>query len=314
MKQKLQAKNVLTVVCSVVGVGFLSGNEVTAFIGGGLNAVIFAVIFAILLILASFYAKNNEIDGIGDFCSQLKCKNAVYFLLLACNFVTAIAITNGYQSAMEGLFDVATKLPYYSAILLVFCLLMSRKRPNGISNLYKVTFLAVLLYYAFCITNCGKTAVKVPKVSVIKPTVYALFSAVLTLGVVFRLKPSASECTASSLTILALLLVTLTALSHTNTTLTAITESPLKKTITVLAMTLTSVTGVTATTVPIITELTDVTDDKNFSALCVYIFTLTFSCFGASTIKIGYPAVAVFGVFLLILAILQNKRHCKAVS
>ena len=156
MKDNFKVKNslfnvVLVVVCSFVGVGFITGVEIWFYFARfGKNMLMGLVCFGVLTFVLSMFAfKNNKYGQ--------KFANVQSKILLVSELAVASAMVSGLFETTKTLFSKYWGMVFVVAILLLCFLIFSEKKSFVIYNYFVAGFVIFVLVSLFLFNNNTST-------------------------------------------------------------------------------------------------------------------------------------------------------------
>lgn len=314
--------DVAVVVGSAVGVGLISGKETQLFVGTLPNALIFAVVFCVVLTVFREFCRKNAISDVSGFSAR--CFNRFAFAfrmaLVVCSFVCVVTCLAGAEQCLSEVLYLS-KLPLYAVVISAAAAFVMVKGMSALKtcNAASVVMAIALFVILAFIPQSRTSAVSAPPPYM--PAVYALFSFTMSLSVTCKLGAGATKkCNVvssliSSITIAALLIVTacLSDFEKPLPTLSGI-SNPYLKAYATFTVAFCCMCSVVACAVPVCELADSVIGDKTTTSATVFLLACAFAMFGFDfLVKYGYAFVSFIGaaVFVAILSRSQSSRIVK---
>lgn len=296
--------DVAVAVGSAVGVGLISGKETQIFVGGAPNAVIFAVVFCVIMsVFREFCRKNNvtTANGLAIACFG-KLASPFSYVLSLCSFVCAVACLAGVEQCLSDILYLSP-LPLYAIVTAALAALVMLKGMSALKTCNVVSLvMAAGLFVALSVGNSGGSALSaVPRPYM--PVIYALFTFTMSLAVTCKLGASSSKqsnilrSAVSAFVVAALLVFTVTVSDFAKPlpTLSGITNPYLKVYATV-TVALCSMCGIVGCGLPVCELVDGVIGDRTLTSALVFGCACAFSMFGFDfLVRFGYLFVALIG-------------------
>lgn len=306
--------DVAVIVGTTVGVGLITGKETQIFVASPLNAVIFAVVFCVTLLIVREFCRVCQAatpSNLAKACFPRR-SGVFNFVLSLCAFVCVTTTLAGVQQCLNDVLPIYN-LPVYAILVAAVSAVVLLKGMSAlkISNVLAI-LMAVALFAALFIQGGGGNQLATQPQPYM-PIAYALFNLTMSLAVVCRLGESSTKTqnvavsVVSAVALAVLLLVTacLADFSQPLPTLSGI-QSPALKVYAVATVTVASVGGVVSCASAVVEQVDTVIADKTTSAICVFALSCAFAMFGFDfVVHYGYVFVALVGAVLVVTCIVR---------
>ena len=315
-------KKFLQILCDVavtvgccVGVGFISGKEAQVFFGNKVNAVIFCAVFFVLNFAVREHCRKQNCDNVHKLNTSLFKRASLFDVGIAlCSFVCIVTVLAGVEQCLGDMLSLSSPLPLYAFAAAVIASLLLSKGMTALKIVNVVAVgMAIALIAVLFARRTNNTAANL-QVPLYKPTVYALFSLAMSLGVVTRLGASSTKkgnfgCSLLASAILtALILLVLPSCSFDSQMplLDGIDSAPLLC-FALITLLLSAITGIVANAYPIVQYLNSVIPDKTLCCALTFGMALAFSMFGFDfAVKAGYFLVSGMGAIVFFVALAKS--------
>lgn len=310
--------DIAVVVGSSVGVGLISGKETQVFIGSVPNALIFAVVFCVVMsVFREFCRKYAVTDtaALSKVCFG-RYSTPFGFVFILCSFVCVVTCLAGVEQCLSDILYLSNLPLYAVCVATIAALVMMKGLPAlKVCNVVSIVMaIALFVALAFCRDKSAPLdAVPRPYM----PIVYALFSFTMCVAVTCKLGAKTDKIrnvalTAVSATIIAVLLVVVSFIadfSQPLPTLSAI-GNPYLKCFAVITVALSSMCGIVGCALPVCELVDGVIGDKTVSSACVFMAACAFCMFGFDfLVKYGYVFIALIGAVVVVSASFRNQQN-----
>ncbi len=314
----------MTICGCVVGAGFVGGTELVLILGGNntiASGILFGIIYGTIIYGIMHYCNKYNITSTeqwslhvgGRFCY------AITMLLLLCYLCMTVTMLAMISQTMNTVLNVSTNLPIYGAIVAVAVSVFLYNGATGLKLLCSVTLPIIIVVIAICLLdNRHSITLIAGTTNIVDCGRYALFNGVMSIGVLIPLSNSkhrVSICIATG-SILAVLIILILAvmgqqnINNTNIPLLSVASSNGYMVLYTTCILLSATMSIATNSYILTSWLYGITDDRLFSVTAVMIIALLLSLFGLDVIlSIMYPLITTIGVVMILLLLLNKKRH-----
>ena len=307
---------------SVVGVGFLSGKEVSLFLSGDFvaNAAVFAAVLSAILVIASEFARRKRACDLGETLAAAlgeKVGEVASFVLSSCLFVVSATTLAGFNDCFCRLCFLPSDLPIFSFLCALICGAVLFFGIKGVA----LTSAAALPVVAFAVLLCfvfgdRSLPAQTTHFGHYGAVFYAIESATLTFGVAastsanssFRRNVVATTICGVTLFLAAVAVCSVTQNGEDFPIFAAAEQGgPFVVAITCVAVAFAALTTVCSSCLVISSHLDKIFDDKFLSISLTLFLSTLLSVFGFDNIaKWFYPSATVLGALLAVFAVFRS--------
>lgn len=213
--------NVFVTVGAIVGIGFLSGQELVLFVGNDTNLIVFALMFEAIHFTFCWWTSKQNTSNFELLCRQTFGKRCLlpYGTLLCCNLLSAVAILSATQATFEKL-TTTTPLPLFSLAVVAICIVLQKVSSQKLNLFFSVTTLFSALLLATQLFENGEPTRQTTQVSPLVTVCYATYSATMLVGLDCKTCQGLTirQCIAATcLSTIAIVILAKIGLSHSTT-------------------------------------------------------------------------------------------------
>lgn len=314
--QKNTITAVMSIVGCVIGAGFLGGKELLLTLGHNnivANSIAFALLFALLTLLAlNFFAKYNicGIDDLSQFVGRYK--GIVEGALLLCYMAVITTLLATVNDCMSDIFSTQRTIPIYSFLACIVSFVALKWGNKGVAVICTVSVPLIVAVIVINYCMCDNTVPPQQSVSIIGSGSYALYNIMMSAGV---LSSIAANTTRKSRIVIAvgvgIILSTAAIMVLAITTnvnwqgsstpiLLAITTNSTLYHLTVLCIMASAITSIVASSQPVVSWLDKQIGDSDITISVVLGVCLLLSLFGLDAIVATmYPVMVAVAVLIL---------------
>lgn len=314
---------VMTICGCVVGAGFVGGTELIMILGGSntiANGVLFGVIYGSIIYGIMHYCDKYSINTTEQWSLSIggRLSYAITMLLLLCYLCMTVTMLAMISQTMNTVLNVSTNLPIYGAVVAVAVSVFLFNGATGLKLLCSITLPIIMVVIIICvIDNSHNLTITGGTANITQCANYAIFNGVMSIGVLIPLSTCKHKARVSIATgcILAILITLILAVmdnqyNNSSIPLLSIATNNSYMVLYTICILLSATVSIATNSYILTSWLHSITGDRLFSVAIVMLISLLLSLFGLDIILgIMYPLITTIGVVMLLLLVLNNKRH-----
>ncbi len=313
----MKKSDVYTTIClvlsSVIGAGFVGGNELERYFGTSVyGVIIFAVMLFVALISLTSFCKKHHINSLELLAKKLFRQGATLYLSVVslCLFGVIIALFSTTSSCLSTVFGKSYTLPIYQIATGIIIFPLVKIGKNALEIVSKILLPICLIFIVSAHLYTQKRGLDSNAPNIDSSLIYSFFNLVPLMSVFAKNKPSNAAlgiAVALLAVVAALHLTSICGISGASVPiLTAVASNKALWTVGAICIYLSGACSILLCSIPVCKFLQAFSLDKETATATCLTLAVSLSNFGfEKTVEFCYPIIALVGVISLCTIYLQ---------